>query len=77
MTTKVKHAGNRQYHQAGLIVYGDDDNYTKFDRLADNTPTNPVTEHFEFINEVGGHAAQHGGGLRRRSSARPTPRTSS
>ena len=54
ITTKIKHAGNRQYHQAGLIVYGDDDNYTKFDRLADNTPTNPVTEHFEFINEVAG-----------------------
>ena len=54
ITTKVKHAGNRQYHQAGLIVYGDDDNYTKFDRLADNTPANPVTEHFEFINEVAG-----------------------
>ena len=54
MTTKIKHAGNRQYHQAGLIVYGDDDNYTKFDRLADNQPANPVTEHFEFINEVAG-----------------------
>ena len=36
ITAKIKHAGNRQYHQAGLIVYGDDDNYTKFDRLADN-----------------------------------------
>ena len=54
MTTKIKHAGNRQYHQAGLVVYGDDDNFTKFDRLADNSPTNPVTEHFEFINEVAG-----------------------
>jgi len=54
ITTKVKHAGNRQYHQAGLIVYGDDDNYTKFDRLADNQPTAGVTEHFEFINEVAG-----------------------
>ncbi|MDA0184926.1 ThuA domain-containing protein [Solirubrobacter phytolaccae] len=54
ITSKIKHSGNRQYHQAGLIVYGDDDNYTKFDRLADNTPANPVTEHFEFINEVAG-----------------------
>ena len=54
MTAKIKHAGSRQYHQAGLIVYGDDDNYTKFDRLADNQPTNPATEHFEFINEVAG-----------------------
>ena len=67
ITAKIKHAGNRQYHQAGLIVYGDDDNYTKFDRLADNTPTNPVTEHFEFINEVAGtprnQAADSGGQL--------------
>ena len=76
ITTKVKHAGNRQYHQAGLIVYGDDDNYTKFDRLADNTPTNPVTEHFEFINEVAG-TPRNRRRTRARSSARPTPRTSS
>jgi PKD repeat protein/glucose/arabinose dehydrogenase len=65
ITTKVKHAGNRQYHQAGLIVYGDDDNYTKFDRLADNQPTSPVTEHFEFINEVAGtprNTSQDSGG---------------
>ena len=47
-------AGNRQYHQAGLIVYGDDDNYTKFDRLATTPPADPATEHFEFINEVAG-----------------------
>src|SRR5262249_23232548 len=53
-TRRTRPRGRRQYHQAGLIVYGDDDNYTKFDRLADNQPTNPVTEHFEFINEVAG-----------------------
>jgi PKD repeat protein len=52
--TKVKEAGSLQYHQAGLIVYGDDDNYTKFDRLATNTSGSPVTEKFEFINEVAG-----------------------
>ncbi|MDA0159025.1 ThuA domain-containing protein [Solirubrobacter ginsenosidimutans] len=62
-TIKVNEAGNRQYHQAGLIVYGDDDNYTKFDRLATST-TDPAQEHFEFINEVAGvprNAAADGG----------------
>jgi cytochrome c len=50
---KVNEVGSRQYHQAGLIVYGDDDNYTKFDRLATST-ADPPAEHFEFINEVAG-----------------------
>ncbi|WP_081686370.1 ThuA domain-containing protein [Candidatus Solirubrobacter pratensis] len=54
-TVKVNEAGTRQYHQAGLIVYGDDDNYTKFDRLATST-ADPPQEHFEFINEVAGVA---------------------
>ena len=56
MTAKIKHAGTRQYHQAGLIVYGDDDNYTKFDRLADNPPVGsespapqPLGEQDDFI----------------------------
>ena len=53
-TVKVNEAGNVQYHQAGLIVYGDDDNYTKFDRLATNPSGSAVSEHFEFINEVAG-----------------------
>ncbi len=52
-TIKVNEAGARQYQQAGLIVYGDDDNYTKFDRVATST-ADPPAEHFEFINEVAG-----------------------
>src|SRR3954470_8396660 len=54
-TVKVNEAGNRQYQQAGLLVYGDDDNYTKFDRVATST-ADPAVEHFEFINEVAGTA---------------------
>ena len=57
-TTKLNEVGNVQYHQAGLIVYGDDDNYTKFDRLATNASGSAATEKFEFINEVAGVAAQ-------------------
>ena len=60
-----------------MIVYGDDDNYTKFDRLATNTPTNPATEHFEFINEVAGTPRNDGGGLTGRPRRRRTRRTSS
>ncbi len=54
MTTKLNFKGLVQYQQAGLIVYGDDDNYTKFDRAATNTTTGTNTEKFEFINEVAG-----------------------
>src|SRR4051794_8581820 len=65
-TIKVNEAGSRQYQQAGLIVYGDDDNYTKFDRVATST-ADPPAEHFEFINEVAGtprnNAADSGPGL--------------
>ncbi len=55
-TTKINEVGNVQYHQSGLIVYGDDDNYTKFDRLATNASGSAASEHFEFINEVAGTA---------------------
>ncbi len=60
-TIKVNEAGNVQYHQAGLIVYGDDDNYTKFDRLATNASGSAATEKFEFINEVAGQARNNTG----------------
>ncbi|HET8786833.1 MAG TPA: ThuA domain-containing protein, partial [Candidatus Limnocylindrales bacterium] len=45
-----------QYQQAGLIVYGDDDNYTKLDRVATNSATGTNTQKFEFINETAGTA---------------------
>jgi PKD repeat protein len=49
---KINHHGNERYQQAGIIIYGDDDNYTKLDRTATNASTAAVTEKFEFINEV-------------------------
>ena len=72
ITTKIKHAGNRQYHQAGLIVYGDDDNYTKFDRLAVNTPTDRGERALRVHQRGRGHAAQRGGG-RRPAAGRDLP----
>ena len=54
-TTKVNFKGLVQYQQAGIMVYGDDDNFTKFDRVSTNAAgaATPV-EKFEFINEVAG-----------------------
>ena len=52
ITAKINHKGLVQYQQAGIIVYGTDDNYVKLDRTASNTPTAANTEFFEFIQEV-------------------------
>ncbi|MEH1167932.1 ThuA domain-containing protein [Micromonospora sp. CPCC 205539] len=45
---------NEQYQQAGLIVQADDDNYLKFDYIADNQVGQPVTRRIEFRSEIGG-----------------------
>ncbi len=49
--TKLSFEGTAQYHQAGLLVYGDDDNFTKFGRIAH---TAAGEEKFEFIYENAG-----------------------
>ena len=49
--TKLSFEGTAQYHQAGLLVYGDDDNFTKFGRIAH---TAEGDEKFEFIYENAG-----------------------
>ena len=43
MIAKLNHKGLVQYQQAGIIVYGTDDNYVKIDRTATNTATDPAT----------------------------------
>jgi PKD repeat protein/glucose/arabinose dehydrogenase len=53
-TAKVNFQGSVQYHQAGLVVYGDDDNFTKLGRLTTNASGSPLAEKFEFIYENGG-----------------------
>ncbi|GAA0388160.1 hypothetical protein GCM10009541_33970 [Micromonospora gifhornensis] len=45
---------DEQYQQAGLIVYGDDDNYLKFDFVVDNQAGQPVTRRIEFRSEIDG-----------------------
>ena len=45
---------NEQYQQAGLIVYGDDDNYLKLDYIVDNAAGQPVIRRIEFRSEIGG-----------------------
>ena len=50
-TAKMNFEGTAQYHQAGLIVYGDDSNFTKFGRIAHTTAGD---EKFEFIYENAG-----------------------
>ncbi|RIQ12963.1 DUF1349 domain-containing protein [Jiangella rhizosphaerae] len=42
-----------QYQQGGLIVYGDDDNYVKFDFVVDNPAGQPVARRIELRSEVG------------------------
>ena len=50
-TAEVNFEGNAQYHQAGILVYGDDANYTKLGRIA-HTPAGD--EKFEYIYETAG-----------------------
>ena len=50
-TAKLNFEGTAQYHQAGIIVYGDDGNFTKFGRIAH---TAAGDEKFEFIYENAG-----------------------
>ncbi|MEK8109319.1 DUF1349 domain-containing protein [Micromonospora sp. M12] len=45
---------NEQYQQAGLLVQADDDNYVKFDFIADNQAGQAVTRRIEFRSEVAG-----------------------
>ncbi len=67
-TAKLNFEGTAQYHQAGLIVYGDDSNFTKLGRIAH---TAAGDEKFEFIyenagtprNEAADSTRQHPGGV--------------
>ncbi len=56
ITAKVNFHGATRYQQAGIIVYADDDNYTKLDRGATNNGGTNIAEKFEFINETAGTA---------------------
>ncbi|WP_431729896.1 ThuA domain-containing protein [Verrucosispora sp. TAA-831] len=45
---------DEQYQQGGLIVYGDDDNYVKFDFVVDNQAGSPVSRRIELRSEIDG-----------------------
>ncbi|GAA1024344.1 hypothetical protein Aple_099890 [Acrocarpospora pleiomorpha] len=45
---------NQQYHQGGLLVYADDNNYVKLDLVLDNQPGSALTRRIELRSEAGG-----------------------
>ncbi|MEV5965478.1 ThuA domain-containing protein [Kribbella sp. NPDC051952] len=53
-TTKVTLPARLAYQQAGLIVYGDDDNYAKMVLQARSTTASAADRIFQFIREEGG-----------------------
>lgn len=54
-TTKVTFEARTQYQQAGLIVYGDDDNYAKFVLQGRGTGSSADQRLFQFIREEAGN----------------------
>jgi cytochrome c len=54
-TAKVAFEGTTQWQQAGMLIYGDDNNFTKLGRLSTNAGGNG-DEKFEFIYENNGVA---------------------
>ena len=53
-TAKLTLEARTQYQQAGLIVYGDDQNYAKIAIQGRGTGSNAETRLFQFIREVNG-----------------------
>ncbi|WP_205859598.1 ThuA domain-containing protein [Phycicoccus flavus] len=53
-TTKMSLPATRQYQQAGLIVYGDDDNYMKLVLQGRSATPNRAANVVQFLTEVGG-----------------------
>ncbi|UDF12006.1 ThuA domain-containing protein [Antiquaquibacter oligotrophicus] len=45
---------DRQYHQGGIILYTDDDNYVKLDLVSTNQGGSPVARNLEMRSEIGG-----------------------
>jgi len=53
-TTKISLTARTQYQQAGLILYGDDDNYAKIMLQGRGTGNDSASRIFQFIREVNG-----------------------
>ena len=57
-TTKVTFPAVRQYQQAGLIIYGDDNNYLKLVMQGRTATPNAAGRVVQFLTEVGGTASE-------------------
>ncbi len=53
-TAKVTFEARAQYQQAGLIVYGDDDNYAKFVMQGRSSTSNAAQRIFQYVREEAG-----------------------
>ncbi|MDR7384267.1 ThuA domain-containing protein [Promicromonospora iranensis] len=53
-TAKVTIPAHAQYQQAGLLIYGDADNYAKMVIQGRSAPADPATRVFQYIREEGG-----------------------
>ena len=53
-TTKVTFEARNQYQQAGLVVYGDDDNYAKMALQGRSSGSDAAQRIFQFVVEEGG-----------------------
>jgi cytochrome c len=53
-TAKLTFPARQAYQQAGLVIYGDDDNYAKMVIQARNSTADPAARIFQFIREESG-----------------------
>jgi glucose/arabinose dehydrogenase/PKD repeat protein len=58
--TRVTPTMLHRWQLAGLLVYGDDDNYVKFDVVAQNTAGSPLDLHAELVSEKDGQFGNGG-----------------
>ncbi|WP_240423564.1 ThuA domain-containing protein [Microbacterium halotolerans] len=59
-TAKVAIEANAQYQQAGLLIYGGDDDYAKMVIQGRSAPADPATRIFQFIREEAGEPNEVG-----------------
>ncbi|NYD57415.1 PKD repeat protein/glucose/arabinose dehydrogenase/type 1 glutamine amidotransferase [Nocardioides marinisabuli] len=58
VTTKVTLEARRQWQQAGLIIYGDDDNYLKMVKVGRASSPDAAARRFQLTKEVEGSATE-------------------
>ncbi len=58
VTTKLTLPARRQYQQAGLIIYGDDNNYLKMVMQGRTQTPDAAARVFQFLTEINGSASE-------------------